>query len=101
MYIFKLYNSKKYVSKFIIHQKILLIYQIFIEVIQIIAQISIWKKSLIFGLTCTLSSKKLNPVIKNQKTQMSHNLKLYSKKPTCTEKNDSKKNQIKITTHIP
>ena len=92
--------STKNVSRFIIPPKILLIYQIFIEVIQIIAQISIWKNKRIFGLTSNLSSKKLILVIKNQNTQMSQILKLYSRYPSWTLKKLKRKNQMKNTTPI-
>ena len=64
----------KYVSKFIIHQNILLIYQIFIEVIHIIAQIKIWNNKRILGLTFNKSSIKLTPVIKNQNTHINQSL---------------------------
>lgn len=100
IYILNCWISMKYVSRLIIHPKILLIYHIFIEVIQIIAHISIWKNNLTFGLTSNLSSKKLIPVIKNQNTQISHNLKLYSKYQKLTASRLSKKNHRKKTIHI-
>gem|GEM_PF-6358668 len=53
-------------------------YPIFIEVIQIIAQIIICIKSLIFGLTFNKSSKKLTTVIKNQNHQSKNNFEVSS-----------------------
>ena len=93
-------NSIKKVSKLIIHQKILLTYHIFIDVIQIIAQISIWKNNRILGLTSNLSSKKLIAVIKKPKTHISHNLKLYSKNHVYVKKKLIRKKLTKNTTHI-
>lgn len=68
--------------------------------IQIIAQINIWKNNLILGLTSNLSSKKLIAVIKKPKTQISHNLKLYSKNHDWVKKKLIRKKLTKNTTHI-
>ena len=65
-----------------------------------IAQISIWKNSLTLALTSSLSSKKLIAVIKNQNTQISPSLKLYSKYQSWVRKKLIKKNDTKNTTHI-
>jgi len=62
------------VSSSIIHQNMLLTYQILIEVIQIVAQIIICSKSLVLGLSDIRSSKKLTSVITAQNQRISHSL---------------------------